>query len=166
MSDPLIRKARSGDEPAIHEAHMRSIREVCVKDHGEDEVRGWGYRPLGNRWVDFIKQGCVWVVELDGVVQGMACVTPIEKDGEKIAYIKSLYLTPDVLGKGVGKKMAQIMLDAARGFGVKKVELESTITAHEFYRSLGFVDSGPMNRRPIGGHPVTCFPMTLHLSIT
>jgi len=46
-----IRPARSGDEPAIHEAHMRSVREVCVKDHGEEEIRGWGNRLLGDRWI-------------------------------------------------------------------------------------------------------------------
>ena len=33
-----IRKARTGDENGIHESHMRSIREVCVHDHGEEEI--------------------------------------------------------------------------------------------------------------------------------
>ncbi len=32
MSEPIIRRAKPGDEKAIHEAHMRSIREVCVKN--------------------------------------------------------------------------------------------------------------------------------------
>ncbi len=32
MSEPIIREAKPGDEAAIHEAHMRSIREICVKD--------------------------------------------------------------------------------------------------------------------------------------
>jgi hypothetical protein len=66
MDDGLIRLARPGDEAAVHAAHMRSIREVCVKDHGEEEIRGWGFRDLGNRWVDAILRKEVWV-SLDGV---------------------------------------------------------------------------------------------------
>ena len=49
MNNSIIRLARPGEEAQIHEAHMRSIREICIKDHGEEEVRGWGNRPLGNR---------------------------------------------------------------------------------------------------------------------
>jgi hypothetical protein len=40
--NPQIREAKPGDESLIHEAHMRSIREVCIKDHGEEEIHGWG----------------------------------------------------------------------------------------------------------------------------
>ena len=39
-AEPIIREARSGDEAGIHEAHMRSIREVFLKDHGLEEVIG------------------------------------------------------------------------------------------------------------------------------
>jgi hypothetical protein len=42
MDERIIRKAKVGDESGIHEAHMRSIREICVKDHGEEEIKGWG----------------------------------------------------------------------------------------------------------------------------
>jgi len=37
---PFIPKAKSGDERGIHEAHMRSIREVCSKVHNADEISG------------------------------------------------------------------------------------------------------------------------------
>jgi hypothetical protein len=49
QSTPIIRKAVPGEEQEIHKVHMRSIREVCVKDHGEEEIKGWGNRELGNR---------------------------------------------------------------------------------------------------------------------
>ena len=68
----IIRKARPGDEPAIHEAHMRSIREVCIKDHGKDEVKGWGNRTLGDRWTVAVRDSDVWVIEGGGEIRGMA----------------------------------------------------------------------------------------------
>ena len=66
-----IRFAKPGDEPAIHDAHMRSIREICVKDHGTEEIKGWGHRELGDRWTKEIQNGTVWVVERNGCIHGV-----------------------------------------------------------------------------------------------
>lgn len=88
-----IRKARTGDENGIHESHMRSIREVCVHDHGEEEIRGWGYRERGTRWDDAVVKGDVWVVEHEGEIKGHAC---IRLKNEQEAHIYGLYLTPEV----------------------------------------------------------------------
>ena len=68
MKEILIRKALPGEEKEIHEAHMRSIREVCVRDHGVEEIKGWGNRPLENRWVDAIKTELVWVIEFNKTI--------------------------------------------------------------------------------------------------
>ncbi len=164
MMEPIIRKAQPGEEAAIHEAHMRSIREVCVKDHGEDEVRGWGNRPLGNRWVEAIKNGEVWVVEHNGKIHGHGCIKVFAEDGGVKARIHGLYLTPEVLGKGLGLRLANLMLENARNSRAKVVTLEATITAHEFYRRLGFLDVSGIERHEIAGHLVSCFPMMLKLS--
>jgi hypothetical protein len=40
-----IRRAKPGDAKAIHEAHMKSIQEVCSKDHSFEEISAWGNRP-------------------------------------------------------------------------------------------------------------------------
>jgi GNAT superfamily N-acetyltransferase len=161
MAEFIIRSARSGEEAAIHEAHMRSIREVCVKDHGESEIRGWGNRPLGNRWVDAIKTGYVWVIESSGNIYGHAYIRIFDENGNKKAHIHGLYLTPEVLGIGLGVKLAHLMLDAAKKNNVSLVTLESTLTAHEFYKKLGFADTGPMNKMEIAGDSVRYYPMDL-----
>jgi hypothetical protein len=82
MPTPIIREARPGDEAGIHEAAMRSIREICVKDHGEEEVRGWGNRPLGNRWIGAILEGYVWVVEFENTIHGHGYITITEENGK------------------------------------------------------------------------------------
>jgi len=104
MKDAVIRNARPGDESGIHEAHMRSIREVCIKDHGTEEVKGWGYRPLGNRWVDAIKDEKVWVVEKDGAIYGHAYLRFSNENGKPRAYIHGLYLAPEIVHQGFGRK--------------------------------------------------------------
>jgi GNAT superfamily N-acetyltransferase len=155
-----IRKAQIGEDEAIHSAHMRSIREVCVHDHGEDEIRGWGYRDCGERWRQSIADGLVWVVEHNGQIEGLACMAFKETH----AYIHSLYLTPVVLGQGYGRRLMNIMLDLAKERGMHHVALESTLTAHDFYLRTGFVDSGPLRRVVIGGYPVTALPMIYTIS--
>jgi predicted N-acetyltransferase YhbS len=161
MSEPIIRKAKPGEERAIHEAHMRSIREVCVKDHGIEEVSGWGNRPLGDRWIEAIENGDVLVVEFNGEIHGHGFMKIIDKDGNKTGFIQGLYLTAEVIGMGLGRKLTHLLLEKARLADVKTVALESTITAHGFYKKLGFKDAGPMVHEVIGGHPVRCIPMTL-----
>ncbi len=159
MNVAFIREAKPGDESGIHEAHMRSIREVCVKDHTEEEIRGWGNRPLGDRWVQAIRDGHVWVVELEGIIRGLAYIRILEN---KDAHLFGLYLAPEVVGQGFGKKLADLMLSKARTAGVKAITLDSTLTGHGFYQRLGFVDSGPMQTHEIGGSMVRGFPMILH----
>jgi GNAT superfamily N-acetyltransferase len=166
MSDEVlskIRVAKPGDELGIHDSHMRSIREVCVRAHGEEEVRGWGNRPLGERWIVPIRDGYVWVVELEGTIRGSAYIRVQQEPGETKAHIFGLYLTPEVISKGVGAKTMQLMLDKAKSSGAREVTLDSTLTGHEFYKRFGFLDAGPMKWTEIGGSMVRCFPMVLVL---
>jgi GNAT superfamily N-acetyltransferase len=142
---------------------MRSIREVCIKDHGEDEIRGWGHRPLGDRWKDAIVSGFVWVVEHDEKIFGYGYITVPSSPDESQAYIHGLYLAPEVLSLGFGKKLIHLMLEKACDAGVARVSLHSSLTGHDFYKKFGFVDAGPKMKVEIGGHPVTCIPMELRL---
>ncbi len=160
MKKIIIREARSGEEALIHEAHMRSIREVCIKDHGDDEIKGWGFRPLESRWITAIRNEFVRVIESDGHIRGVGYLKIVKKESiEPYAYLHALYLTPEVLGLGLGKKLADILIEEARRLKMKYIKLDSTITAYDFYKKLGFEDSGEKHKVNIGGYPVTCFPM-------
>ena len=92
---------------------MRSINEVCIKDHGEDELRGWGNRELGNGWIEAVKAGDVWVVESENGIEGHGYIKISEEKGGKVGFIHGLYLTPEVLGMGFGKKLLDLMLQKA-----------------------------------------------------
>jgi GNAT superfamily N-acetyltransferase len=162
--EPIIRLGRPGDEAGIHESHMRSIREICVKEHGEEEIKGWGYRPLGTRWDEPLKTGHVWVIELKNTIQGYGYIRVFEEDGVPKAHIHGLYITPEVLGKGLGLKLARLMLAKAKESGAKSITLESSLTAHEFYRKLGFSDTAALQQSIIAGYPVSNYPMVLNMN--
>jgi GNAT superfamily N-acetyltransferase len=143
---------------------MRSIREVCVHEHGEDEIRGWGNRPLGTRWVNSIQNENVWVVADGDAIYGLAYLSLPSENGEVRAFLDSLYLTPEVLGRGFGRRLMELVLQAARDAGARSIALNSTLTAHEFYLKAGFVDTGPRERREIAGYPVSYYPMRRELA--
>jgi GNAT superfamily N-acetyltransferase/ADP-ribose pyrophosphatase YjhB (NUDIX family) len=162
-SEIVIRVAVPGEEAAIHDAHLRSIREICVKDHGLEEVRGWGYRPLENRWIAQIRTGYVWVVEYQNAIHGVGHIRMFEEAGKQQCYLHALYFTPEVKGKGAGKQLVKLMIETARILQANVLFLDSTITAKKFYERCGFVDAGNMKKVDIGGYPVTCFPMKMDL---
>jgi GNAT superfamily N-acetyltransferase len=162
-TETRVRLARPGEEAAIHAVHMRSIREVCVKDHGEEEIRGWGFRELGNRWTDAIQRQEVWVVEKEASILGMSSIHVYAEGSVTKADLLALYLAPEVLGQKLGARLMTTMLDHAKKCGVHRVDLDSTITALQFYESFGFKATGPSKRLDIGGYPVTAHPMVLLL---
>lgn len=158
-----IREARPGDESGIHEAQMRSIRELCSRDYTPEEIRVWGNRPLGTRWTNAIKAGFVWVIEDEHKIYGCAYLRTSEEASEKRAYVDCLYLSPEVIGQGFGRKLTLIMIEKAKDFGALSITLDSTLTAHNFYKKLGFVDTGPMKLVQIGDSKIRSLPMQMKL---
>jgi N-acetylglutamate synthase-like GNAT family acetyltransferase len=160
-----IRRAHLQDAQAIHTAHMKSIQEVCSKDHSPEEIQAWGHRPYReDQRHSAITDDLVWVVEDSGSIEGYGHFKIFEKDGLKKGHILGLYLTQKVLGKKLGKSIVHLMLAEARSARVKEITLEATLTAHDFYQKVGFQDNGPQSFLEINGHNIRCHRMSMILS--
>jgi predicted acetyltransferase/ribosomal protein S18 acetylase RimI-like enzyme len=162
---PFVRRAKPEDAHEIHLAHMKSIQEVCSKDYSKAEVIAWGDRPYNVEMrLNAINNDLVWVVELAGKIEGFGHIRIFDKDGLLKAHIHGLYFTPEVLGFGLGYEIAKLMILEAQKESAQVMTLESTITAHAFYKSLGFEESGPMKTLEINGENVRCYPMVMRLN--
>lgn len=160
----MIRKATPEDAKGIHEAHMLSIQAICSKDHSPEEIRAWGGRPFNeSQRVYAIQNQHVWVIEIDNKIEGYGHLRIHDKDGLKLAHVMGLYLTPKALGKKFGKSIFNLMLAEAKAQNVEKINLESTLTSHEFYKKLGFYDSGNQMTVEIASTPIRCIPMSMEL---
>lgn len=141
---------------------MRSIREVCSKDYSKEQIDGWGGRPFdADHWRRAIDDQHVWVVDSNGIVQGLGYL--VYSDERHVASILALYLVPEVIGKGFGREMVAQFIEKALHLGACKISLASTCTAKVFYESCGFKQTGPEVEASIGGRPIACHPMELLL---
>ncbi len=134
-----IRVAKPVDAAGACLAVRQSIIELCVRDHGNDpaSLKRW----LANktpeqveRWVDGNPDGC-FVAERDGEVVALGM---INRDG----FILLNYVAPSARFLGVSKSLMATMEDRALAWGHDACRLRSTMTAHQFYQGLGYVDDG------------------------
>ncbi|VTU19559.1 ribosomal-protein-alanine acetyltransferase [Variovorax sp. PBS-H4] len=88
-------------------------------------------------------------------VAGCCALRPLDTaDYPNAAEMKRLYVRPGFRGLGLGRQMAEAMLDAARGAGYACVlldTLDDMESARALYEDLGFVEVPPYYHNPIAG---------------
>lgn len=149
----LFRSAHLAEAAEACTAIRRSIEDLCGADHdGNPAILGpWLANKTPERvrgWIKANPSGVIVGVGAGGIA-GVGCVMP---DGT----IALNYVAPWTRRQGVGKGLLQTMEQLAAEAGHTLCTLTSTVTAHEFYRSSGYVDAG----EPIasfGGKPA--YPM-------
>ncbi|SRR5437763_13532369 len=125
------------------------IRLRAAEPHEADDITAlmrrskahWGYdqefldrvRDLLTIWPDQIRDERVIVAEHDGRLLGYYQLGGTPPDGELV----DLFIEPDAIGTGLGRRLWEHAMAAARQLGFRKVELESDPNAEAFYRHMG-----------------------------
>jgi GNAT superfamily N-acetyltransferase len=84
---------------------------------------------------DQIAEGYVSVFEEDGRLLGFATVLP---RGDGFAQLDALYVEPDAQGRGIGRRLTEHAVEAARGHGAIGLNLIANANALGFYEKCGF----------------------------
>jgi ribosomal protein S18 acetylase RimI-like enzyme len=100
--------------------------------------------------LDMIKHGYPqWVVLSAGEVVGWCDVTPKTRPIYALGGVLGIALLPPFRGQGIGKRLILRTLDAARAFGLRRIELtvrENNASAIELYKKVGFEVEGLQRR--------------------
>jgi len=133
----IRRELRPGDLGAIIEHHGRTYaREYGVDSSFEAHVAAAVARAALRGFPR--ETEAIWVVERDGKHAGSLAMTD---EGDGVAYIRFFVLDADLRGQGLGRRLLEELLDAARMQGFERAVLEtfSDLTAAaRLYREHGF----------------------------
>jgi putative acetyltransferase len=100
-------------------------------------------------------RGALLLATVDGAVAGCCALRPLDStDYPNAAEMKRLYVRKAFRGFGLGRQLAEAILDAARQSGYACVlldTLDDMEAARALYDELGFEDIPPYYHNPIAG---------------
>jgi putative acetyltransferase len=159
--DIIIRRAVHRDANGIIDTHELSIREICSHDYTPEQIQAWAnFRLRPEVWCQKIDRDFMWVADCNGESLGFGHFAIMDNE---VGEVLGLYLTSQITGKGIAKKIFLEILEVAIKHHLKFIELYSTITAKGFYESLGFKQSAGDTTIDINGMAIPCYPMKLEL---
>lgn len=86
-------------------------------------------------------EAVLFVVERDGRVLGCGGMGPLSGGGSGVCELRKMYFLPELRGTGIGTKLLELILDAAREAGYERCYLETLERmeqARHLYRKHGF----------------------------
>ena len=134
-----VRKAEPKDAEAAVAVLRRSITELCTLDHhgDADTLAKW----LANKtpenflsWLATEDNFCI-VAETNDQIVGVGL---LHRSGE----VRLCYLAPGAQGQGLGKAVHVALEEKAREWGLRRLHLESTVSARPFYERVGYRSAG------------------------
>ena len=139
-----VRTAEEKDAEAACHVLRQSIAKLCVADHGNDVqlLNGWLANKTPENVRTWIKTSdvTVMVAERNHVIIGVGAVTA---DGHVVLN----YVSPQTRFQGVSKAVLAAMEKHLKQNGCDQSRLQSSLTAHRFYRSAGYRDDGKARTR-------------------
>lgn len=134
----------------LREAEVEAARQVITAVCFEF----FGHAPLEFEDMDDIQShysgstGAFLVLTDDGKVVGTGAIRCLD---DSTCELKRMWFLKEYRGRGLGKQMAQMLLDSAKQMGYKRVRLDTSPTLEQavgLYRKLGFHDIKRYNNGP------------------
>lgn len=134
MANQQIREPRANEAAAISEMIHSSIDFFHGPNYSDKGIAIWKMAYTPQKLLAKIKERDTLVLEIQGQIEGI-----IQFDAPEI---KTVYLGPNQMGKGLGRLLVEEMTKKLSKKGVKEVMLFCTKYVAEFYIALGFINEG------------------------
>lgn len=143
-----VRQSKPADAEAVADVLRRSIVELCHQDHRgrPDVLERW----LANKTPE---TASAWITAADSF-----CVSAVADGGEVCGFgllaaageILLLYVSPEHVGRGVGRDLLRALEERAVDRGLGEIRLDSSLTARGFYARHGYIDAESCGDRTDG----------------
>ena len=139
MSEATVRRIRPEDDPVVEQVLLDVLTEFRATGDGfsdQDEE-------LGAMSAAYESPAAAYfVAELDGEIVGGAGVGPLPRAEPHVCELRKMYLLPGARGHGLGHKLLETCLEAARPMGFRECYLETLAQmdrARDLYERFGFL---------------------------
>jgi putative acetyltransferase len=134
MDDVRIRPYRPGDQHALADVFLSSVREAGLADYSQDQVRAWAAeRPHASHFVDRARDGRLLLVAVDPDDRVVA-YADLEDDG----HIDHMYCLPAWVGQGVGSALYDAIETEARSRRIRRLFVEASEAGRRLFERKGF----------------------------
>jgi GNAT superfamily N-acetyltransferase len=129
---------------AIVREYLEWLNEHIQRDYGiEFDVETMVRSDLSDAHKFHPPDGRFYLVYYGDQIAGVGCLKRLDPE---VAEIQRMYVPPASRGKGIGRAIANRLIDDARSIGYRQLRLESLEfldAAHSLYRSVGFHEIDP-----------------------
>lgn len=132
----IVRPLAEADLDAIAALQEASIMAFGLQAYGRRKAEAWariGYQVRH----DLLAQGTFFVAERDARLLGVGGWSPDSLD-HRVAWLRYLFVHPDAIGQGVGRRLVEAAEASARAAGRGQLRVWSSLNAVGFYRALGY----------------------------
>jgi putative acetyltransferase len=133
----VVRRLRPEETRALLEVHHAAVRGIAATDYPPEVVEAWAPMPVTDNVVADVLVNRDNEIRLAAVVEdeivGIAAVIPQRCE------LRACYVTPRAARRGVGTMLVREMERTARQHHAAFLELDSSLTAEQFYLGLGYV---------------------------
>ncbi len=134
----LIRQIEAKDNPRIAEI----IKSVMISFDCVGEGYSIEDAEVNNMFDAYANaKSKYYVISLNDKIEGGAGIGPLLGGEDTTCELKKMYFTPELRGRGIGKKILTMLLADAKDLGYSDVYLETVErmeTANHLYKSFGF----------------------------
>lgn len=127
---------RNEDARAFLEVHHAAVRGIAANDYPEPVIEDWAPIPVTEKSVEgFLTNPdgeLRLVAEIDGNIVGIGALVVANCE------LRACYVAPNAARQGVGSALVREIERIARDKGLAYLKMDSSLTAEQFYKSVGY----------------------------